>query len=892
MSSRSKGKKSQVDENRGKQSQQTPTSSKTHSTSTTPLPNCNESLVSRADSKDLNILFQSKSNAEDIIVCGMNKILMNLSDMKSLFVKAGNYIKISSLKTFSDSNDTGHFSSLPVSMLCRVFPSKQLTQGVAVMNKGWTSNFDKLQSKRDVRNRMASISTKMTNVRIMECTTCEFCIEGIEDNVASSSTFQAYLIETLLEVALSMTLEPSVSWCGKPYTLKVMKLHQEGSQQNIQPTAEIDVYYIVSRTTLFRPAARDINSTADIGTALDSDDFIIDSTLSERDQIEAKINYISNRFGGYSEQVKEAVIVMQMALEVNHHIVTSTPAHMHAPQRRVFAPLKAPRGILLFGAAGTGKSKLCHLLTKVSGCRSLAISCTILMHKYVGEAEAELARIFAKARKDLPCCVVIDDIDLIFRDRSQANEQQKRLVSCLLSQLDGLVVDDVNNNASSSSRGLFVIAASSRPQNIDAAIRRPGRLDKEIELGVPTSSERESILKALLVERGLLVEDNSDNDRSKACFSEACVRDVAKLAHGMVGSDLMQVIKEAFLIALNKREIMREDLLRDGDNIADICSAVAALDLGKDECMNSFNDNSSRRAVNRAVIASDIDLISAVNKVSPSALREVVLEIPNVRWSDIGGMNAVKQSLKEVVEWPVLFPHLFEKLNISPPRGVLLYGPPGCSKTLMAKALATESSMNFLAVRGPELLSKWLGESEKAIQTLFRRARAAAPCIIFFDEIDALASQRGDSNSGVNDRVLSQLLTEIDGVQISKRVVIIAATNRPDMLDKALLRPGRIDRKIYVNPPDEISRRQIIDIELRKVPLADDIDLNAIVELSDGFSGAEVASICSEATFLAMEQEDMILRQQYLLEAVRGISPQITGSMLEYYDRMISNFKV
>jgi len=307
----------------------------------------------------------------------------------------------------------------------------------------------------------------------------------------------------------------------------------------------------------------------------------------------------------------------------------------------------------------------------------------------------------------------------------------------------------------------------------------------------------------------------------------------------------------------------------------------------------------------------DSDLILALNKVSPSALREgaVVAEIPTTRWSDIGGMDEVKQCLKEVVEWPLLYPELFASLGVQPPRGVLLYGPPGCSKTLMAKALATESGMNFLAVRGPELLSKWLGESEKAIQTLFRRARACAPSIVFFDEIDALAGKRGDSSAGVNDRVLAQLLGELDGISSysstlqQQRVVIIAATNRPDMLDPALIRPGRIDRRVYVSPPDDASRRQILANELQRLPLLlqnnvqgekgteeeKKVLLNALldqlVELSNGFSGAEVVALCSEAAMLAMDED---LDQEHVLPrhletAARKTVPQITPEMLAFY---------
>jgi len=494
-----------------------------------------------------------------------------------------------------------------------------------------------------------------------------------------------------------------------------------------------------------------------------------------------------------------------------------------------------PKGILLYGPPGCGKTLLAKAVANETEAYFIAINGPEIMSKFYGESEQRLREIFEDAKEHSPAIIFIDEIDAIAPKREEVTgEVEKRVVAQLLALMDGL-----------EARGdVIVIGATNRPNALDPALRRPGRFDREIEIGVPDRQGRYEIL--LVHTRNMPLADNVE------------LRKLAEITHGFVGADLAALCREAAMKAL--RRILPE------------------IDLDKDEIPSEILERLEVRME---------DFMNAFREITPTALREIEVEVPNVRWSDVGGLEGVKQELKEAVEWPLKYPNAFKRLGIDPPKGILLYGPPGCGKTLLAKAVATESEANFVSVKGPEIFSKWVGESERAIRELFRKARQVAPSVIFIDEIDAIAPMRGIGvgDSMVTERVVSQLLTEIDGLEKLEGVMVIGATNRPDILDPALLRPGRFDRIVYVPPPDRKARYEILKIHTKNMPLAEDIDLEELADITEGFSGSDLEVLVREAGLLAL-REDINAEKVYkrhFEQALKKIKPSITPEMIRYY---------
>ena len=495
--------------------------------------------------------------------------------------------------------------------------------------------------------------------------------------------------------------------------------------------------------------------------------------------------------------------------------------------------VEAPKGVLLYGPPGTGKTLLAKAVAGETNAHFISISGPEIMGKHYGESEERIREIFTQAEENSPSIVFIDEIDSIAPKRDEVSgELEKRIVSQLLTLMDGM-----------KSRGnVVVIAATNRPDSIDPALRRPGRFDREIEIGIPDDEGRFDILS--IHTRGMPIDEKVD------------LKQISKTTHGFVGADLEILSKEAAMKSL--RRILPE------------------IDYDEEKI--------SSEILEKIQITSD-DFRDALKEVSPSALREVQVQVPNVSWDDVGGLENLKEELKEAVEWPIKYKDAYDYVNVESPKGILLDGPPGTGKTLIAKALAKMTDSNFISIKGPELLSKWVGESERGIREIFRKARQAAPCIIFLDEVDALVPRRGSggSNSHVTENVVSQILTEIDGLEELNNVLIIAATNRLDIVDEAFLRPGRFDRIIKVPNPDEKGRQHIFEIHTKSKPLASDAKISEIVKLTDNFSGAEIAAVANRAAIAALRRyvsgksknvKEIRITQQDLIDAVDKVKPR------------------
>jgi transitional endoplasmic reticulum ATPase len=497
--------------------------------------------------------------------------------------------------------------------------------------------------------------------------------------------------------------------------------------------------------------------------------------------------------------------------------------------------IEPPKGVLLHGPPGCGKTLLARAVANESEANFFSINGPEIMSKFYGESEARLREIFQQAQQNAPSIIFIDELDAIAPKREEVTgEVERRVVAQLLALMDGL-----------SGRGnVIVIGATNRPSALDPALRRPGRFDREIEIGVPDKQGRNEILQ--IHTRGMPLADDFD------------LKKLADMTHGYTGADLSSLGRETAMKALRRY--------------------LPQINLEEERVPPSV--------LEKMTVTME-DFVNAYKEITPTAMREVYIEVPTVHWEDIGGLEEVEEDLREAVEWPLKTPEIFNRLGIKPPKGILLYGPPGAGKTLLAKAVATESAANFITIKGPEIFSKWVGESEKAIREVFRKARMAAPAVIFFDEIDSLVPRRGlgFSDSGVSERVISQLLTEMDGIVTLEDIVIIAATNRPDMVDPAVLRPGRFDRLIYVPEPDDKSKLQIFKIYTKNMPLSKEVELPQLVTAARYYSGADIEALCREAAMVAL-RKDVNTKEVTLAdfaEARKRIGPSITPDMEKWY---------
>jgi transitional endoplasmic reticulum ATPase len=578
-------------------------------------------------------------------------------------------------------------------------------------------------------------------------------------------------------------------------------------------------------------------STLPAGAVLVTTDTIISITRETLEELALQVRDISYEdIGGLSREIREIREMIEIPLR-----------HPELFSRLGINP---PRGVLLHGPPGTGKTLIARAVASETDANFISISGPEIVSKFYGESEQRLRQIFEEASKTAPSIIFIDEIDSIAPKREEVSgDLERRVVAQLLALLDGL-----------SSRGeVIVIAATNRPNALDPAIRRGGRFDREIEIGIPSKTGR---LEVLYVHtRGMPLDLSLD------------LKEIAEATHGFVGADLYALCKEAAMRTLER--------------------AFPDLDVSEDiptEIVESLRVTKE-------------DFKAALQKIEPSAMREVFVEVAEVHWDDVGGLEDVKQSLIEAVEWPLQYPEAFAAVGVRPPRGILLYGLPGTGKTLLVRALATESNLNFISVKGPELLSKWVGESERAIREIFRKARQAAPALVFFDEIDSIVPSRGGAESNVTERVVSQFLTELDGLVLLKDVVIVAATNRPDLLDSSMLRPGRFDRLIYIPMPDNLARKRILEIYLSRMA-ASGVQAQWLADMTEDFSGADLEMFCREAGMLAlkehitpgMNREELIIdrilvTREHFQRAHELIKPHLSKGVREEYLKMIRDFQ-
>ncbi|MFQ6136825.1 MAG: CDC48 family AAA ATPase [Candidatus Hydrothermarchaeales archaeon] len=510
--------------------------------------------------------------------------------------------------------------------------------------------------------------------------------------------------------------------------------------------------------------------------------------------------------------------------------------------------INPPKGVLLHGPPGTGKTLIAKAVANETNAYFSSLNGPEIMSKFYGESEENLRKMFQDAEENAPSIVFIDEIDAIAPKREEVTgEVERRVVAQLLALMDGL-----------KGRGeLVVIGATNRPDALDPAIRRPGRFDREIVIGVPDRNGRKEILQ--IHTRGMPLGDDVDLDK------------LADVTHGFVGADLESLCKEAAMNALRK--------------------VLPEIDLEEESIPPEILEN---------LKVDKEDFLEALKLAEPSALREVFVELPDVTWNDVGGLGEIKRELVEGVEWPIKHPEAFNQMGIKPPKGILLFGPPGSGKTLLAKAVAHESESNFISIKGPEVLSKWVGESEKAIREIFKKAKQSAPTVVFFDEIDAIAARRGvEVGSRVGERIVNQLLTEMDGLEEVYGIIIIAATNRPDILDPGILRPGRFDKLLLVQAPDEEARLQIFKVHTKGMPLGEDVDLEKLAKQTKDYVGADIEALCRESAMLAIREtldegseiKNKKVELSHFNKALKKIKPSVNESIKKFYEDILKRYE-
>ena len=533
--------------------------------------------------------------------------------------------------------------------------------------------------------------------------------------------------------------------------------------------------------------------------------------------------------GGLSEEIKKIREMVEIPLK-----------HPEIFER---LGIEAPKGVLLHGPPGTGKTLLAKAVASETESNFILLNGPEIMSKFYGESEKKIRDIFENAEKNAPSIIFIDELDAIAPKREDVSgEVERRVVSQLLTMMDGL-----------KSRGkVVVIGATNRPNSIDSALRRPGRFDREIEINVPSKDGRLSILKI--------------HTRGMPLTKDVKLEDLAAITHGFVGADLESLAKEAAMVVL--RGLLPQMKLDEEEKIPQ-------------HLLDKLKIHHS-------------DFTEALKVVRPSAMREVLVETPNINWNDVGGLEEIKRELREAVEWPIKYPDNFKRMGIRPSKGILLYGPPGTGKTLLAKAVAKESEANFIQVKGPSLLSMWVGKSEEGMRKIFERARQVAPCIIFFDEIDSLAGKRGmEQGTKVTERVLNQMLAEMDGIEDVNDILVIGATNRPDMLDPAILRPGRFDKILLVNAPDENGRENILKIHTKNMPIKNkEALIKEIAKKADGYTGADLEALAREAALLSLRENINAeeVHKKHFEEALNKVKPSVTTNTIKVYKKVEEQF--